>query len=254
MIDIHAHILPGLDDGAEDMYETLEMAKMAVDSGLTAVVATPHCNIPGMYDNYFGKEYVHTFRRTQQRLEEEGIPLTLCMGMEVFVTPDVNKLAAEKKIITLNGSRYMLVEFDFGEEAGYVQEMLEKIKACGIYPIIAHPERYGLVQKRPELVYQWCKQGYLVQVNKGSLLGRFGRRAQATARKLLSHNLVTTIASDAHGFFERTPWMLEVYDKLSGKYPEKYLKVLFEENPKRICQNQPTIRFELKPFDEESVW
>ena len=249
MIDIHSHILPGIDDGAADMYDTLEMARMAVDSGVTAVVATPHCNIPGMFHNYYSEDYRELFRKAEQVLEEEGIPLTLYPGMEVFVTPDVPRLLKEGKILTINGGRFMLMEFDFGEEASYIQSMLREISLLGIHPVIAHPERYECVQREPQLVYHWRKKGYLVQVNKGSLVGRFGRHSYDTAHRLLRHNLVSVIASDAHSPYQRTPYMLDVYESLRNEYPRKYLKVLFEENPRRICQNQPTIRFELQPFD-----
>ena len=85
MIDIHAHILPGIDDGAVDMEETLEMARMAVDSGVTAMVATPHCNVPGIFNNYYDEEYIKVFNETEKALKREGIPLKLYQGMEVFV-------------------------------------------------------------------------------------------------------------------------------------------------------------------------
>lgn len=101
MIDIHAHILPGIDDGAEDMTDTLAMARMAVDSGVTGMVATPHCNIPRMYDNYFDEFYIDIFRETEKALEEEGIGITLYSGMEVFVTSRVPKLLSEGKLLTI---------------------------------------------------------------------------------------------------------------------------------------------------------
>lgn len=252
MIDIHAHILPGIDDGAVDMEETLEMARMAVNSGVTAVVATPHCNVPGIFNNYYDEEYLKVFHETEKALKREGIPLKLYQGMEVFVNANTLKLLSESKLMPMNRSRYMLVEFDFYEEIDYMQKMLEMIRKSGICPIIAHPERYQCVQEHLQLVYQWRMKGYLVQVNKGSLLGRFGRRAYETAHSLLSHNLVTAIASDAHSYRERTPWMLEVYEELSKKYSKRYLNTLFEENPRKICQNQQVTSFQMmRPFDEE---
>lgn len=251
MIDIHAHILPGIDDGAEDMTDTLAMAKIAVDCGVTGMVATPHCNIPRMYDNYFDEFYVDVFRETERALEEEGIDITLYSGMEVFVTPRVPQLLSEGKLLTINGSRYMLVEFAFDEDPDYVQAMLRQIKSLGVHPIIAHPERYEFVQEDPQKVYQWRKRGYLVQINKGSLVGRFGRRSHYTAHQLLSHNLVTAIASDTHSPYQRTPYLLDAYEALLEDYSEKYLKVLFQENPMRICKDMPTIRFDIRSFEED---
>lgn len=105
MIDIHTHILPGIDDGARDIYDTLDMAQMAADSGVTAIVATPHCNIPELFDNYLDAEYVKVFRDAQEAIRREKIPVQLLAGMEVFSTYDLPDLLADKKVMTLNGSR-----------------------------------------------------------------------------------------------------------------------------------------------------
>lgn len=251
MIDLHAHILPGIDDGAKDIYESLEMAKIAVESGITAMVATPHCNIPGMFRNYYDQEFVEVFKMFEEALKEEEIPLILYSGMEVYVTPDILELLKKGKILTINGSRYLLVEFAFEEEPEYVDYMLDKIRESGLYPVIAHAERYRFVQNNLQMVYHWRRKGYLVQVNKGSLMGRFGRRAEYAAYRLLCHNLVSLIASDTHSPYQRTPYMRDVYGELSEEYSEKYLRILFEENPKRICEDKPTVRFELRPFEDE---
>ena len=252
MIDLHTHILPEIDDGAIDLYDSLEMARIAVESGTTAMVVTPHCNIPGMFENHFGEEYIEVFQMLDKALEESAIPLKIYPGMEVFITPDVPELLSKGKLLTINKSRYILVEFAFDEDVSYVQRMLKKIKELGLRPIIAHPERYIFVQEDLQMVYRWRKQGYLIQLNKGSLMGRFGRRAEYAAHSILRHNLVSVIASDAHGVFQRTPYMKDVYEELLEEYPEKYLWVLFEENPRRICEDLPTVKFELKSYNEEA--
>lgn len=246
MIDIHAHILPGMDDGAEDTHQMLEMAKMAVDSGVTAIVATPHCNFPGVYDNYYDKYYIETFRWAEKSLKEAGIPLRLYTGMEVFVTPDVPDLIADGKLLTINGGRHMLVEFAFDEDPDYVNDMLEQIADLGVYPVIAHPERYEFVQDDSRIARLWKQQGYVLQANKGSFMGRFGRRARHTAYQLLDNNLLSVIASDCHSHYQRTPFMLDAYEELSKNYSKKQLKILFEDNPMRICSNQRVV--------EEKVW
>ena len=251
MIDIHTHILPGIDDGAADMYDTLEMAQIAVTSGVKGIVATPHCNIPGLYKNYYSEAFAELFRETESILEGEGISLTLYAGMEVFLDENVPRLLRDGKILTINGSRNLLVEFDFEEDPDYAKKMLQQIKECRVRPVIAHPERYRFVQDNPQIVYDWREKGYLVQVNKGSIQGKFGRRARKTAKRLLNHNLISVIASDAHSPYQRTPWMKDVYEELLEIYPEKYLKILFEENPRRICEDQPTFRFQARPFGEE---
>ena len=248
MVDIHTHILPGVDDGAFDMYDTLKMATIAVAHGVTTMVATPHCNIPGSYQNYYCDEYVELFRAVEQALVEEEIPLTLYAGMEVFVTPDLPELLKDGKILTINGGHYILLEFSFEEDGDYFDDMLEKISAMGLRPVIAHAERYRCVQRNPQIAYEWCKKGYVIQCNKGSFTGRFGTRCANAAYKLLSHNLVSVIASDAHGSKNRTPYMMDAYEELMEEYDVAYLDMLFEENPRRICQDEPVVRMEMKPF------
>ena len=248
MVDIHSHILPGVDDGSPDMYETLAMAAIAASDGVTTMVATPHCNIPGSYENYYCDEYVELFRMVEQALVEEQIPLKLYAGMEVFVTPDLPDLLREGKILTLNGGHYILLEFSFEEDGDYFNEMLQKIRALGLIPVIAHAERYRCVQRNPQIAYDWYEKGYVIQCNKGSFEGRFGKKCTSAANKLLSHNLVSVIASDAHGSRKRTPYMMDTYEELMDRYDTKYLDVLFEENPRRICEDQPVVRFEARPM------
>ena len=251
MRDIHAHILPGIDDGAEDMYEALEMAQIAVDNGTQGIVCTPHCNIPGVFNNYYDEAYVALFRQMEEELKAENIPITLYAGMEVFVTERVPRLLAEGQLLTLNGSKNLLVEFSFDEDPDFANRMLQEIRGLGVRPVVAHPERYFFVQDDPQTVYDWSQKGYYVQVNKGSLLGRFGRKVERTAHALLKHNLVSAIASDTHSPYKRTPDMKMAYEELLSVYPEKYLNILFRENPARICNDEPIFRYKPKSFLEE---
>ena len=251
MIDIHTHILPGVDDGAADIYDSIEMAAMAYENGTTVIVATPHCNIPGVYANYFGKDYAHAFQETKEILKREVPGVTLLAGMEVFTTEELPRLLTEGKIFPVNRTRYVLMEFDFGEDPDFADEILRQVKEVRAIPLIAHAERYEFVQDDPEIVYRWKKKGYEVQVNKGSFLGRFGEDAQRAAFELLNHNLVTAVASDAHSPVRRTTCMADAYDHLRKSYPKRYLDGLFTENPRRICNGRRTIRFHRKPFEGE---
>ena len=241
MIDIHSHILPGIDDGARSIYDTLEMAQTAVQNGIHTMVATPHCNVPGEYDNYFGKHYEKTYLQAVKAIRKEGIPLRLLPGMEVYVTEEVPDLMVQGKIMPLNQTHYLLVEFGFAEDPQFADYMLERITAKGVTPVIAHVERYYFVQDDPSVIRQWLKKGYVIQVNKGSYQGRFGRKEQKTAYQLTDENLVSVIATDTHRPYRRTPKMDEVYADLLNDYSERYLKVLLEENPKRICMDRKVL-------------
>lgn len=250
MIDIHAHILPGIDDGAKDIYDTLEMAKIAADSGVTSIVATPHCNLSGYFENYFGKSYIEVFARAEEAIRKEQIPIRLLPGMEVFATPDLPDLIVDRKIMPLNQSRYILIEFAFDESPDFADNLLRRVREVGARPVVAHVERYDFVQDYPEIIYNWRKKGYAIQVNKGSFLGHFGKHAQSTAHLLLKHNLISVVASDAHSPYQRTPYLLEAYEELCAEYPKKKIDLLFQNNPEKICSNEITLRFEPIPFSD----
>jgi protein-tyrosine phosphatase len=148
MIDLHCHILPGLDDGSQSLEESLEMAAMAAGHGIRKIVATPHC-ITGA-----ARTVTQNVAMLQQLLEEVGIPLQIYPGMGIFGTYDTARLLQEKKLLTLNGSRYPLVEFHFQSDGEEETWILRSICKLGFTPIVAHPERYGYVQQNPGLIDQ----------------------------------------------------------------------------------------------------
>lgn len=238
MLDLHTHILPGIDDGADSWDEALTMAMIAVDSGTQGIVATSHGNLSDLTI----AEYAQTFFEFQERLKKDKIPLMVYPGMEIFMTPEAADKIENQKLLTINNSRYTLVEFDFGEELWMVNQCLDPLKKAGYIPIIAHPERYDFVQRNPEVVYEWIECGYVIQANKGSFLGSFGRRVQNVAMSLLNHNLIHLIASDAHGMDYRTPDMKITVDFLTDYFSEEKLDLLFDKNPRYILNNE-RIRF-----------
>lgn len=239
MIDIHAHILPGIDDGAQNLDDTLQMARIAADSGTTDLVATPHCNIPGRYHNYFDEVYQEAFLMAKDAIEQAEIPLRLYPGMEVYTTENTPELFEQGKIMTLNGSHYLLMEFGFDANPDFADQMLERMKQLGVIPVIAHIERYLFVQDFPEIVNAWHRKGYVIQCNRGSFQGRFGRKAQALAYYLMDSRLTDVIASDAHRPYIRTPDMQQTWLELSMTYPEGYLKRVFQTNPRQILKDSP---------------
>lgn len=251
MVDIHCHILPGLDDGAETIYDTLDMAQLAYRSGTTHIVATPHCNIPGVFDNYFDESYRKSFDLAKRAIENEGIPITLMQGMEVYATAGIYSLAEGKKLTGINNTKNLLIEFNFGEDPDFVNSVLLDVQRAGMTPVIAHAERYAFVQENPDTVFQWHTMGCFVQANKGSFLGRFGKSAERTAYELLNHNLITAVASDAHSPAFRTTCMADAYDFLCGYYSEEYISDLFCTNPYRLCCGEPPVQYRKIPFDEQ---
>ena len=241
MVDIHSHILPGIDDGARDIEDTLEMARIAVASGTTDLVATPHCNIPGRYRNYFGEEYKEVFLRARDAIRAEKIPLRLHPGMEVYITEDVPDLMAQGKIMPINGSHYVLVEFGFDEDPEFADRMLKRVARMRVIPLVAHVERYHFIQDDPDMIRIWKNRGYAIQCNKGSFQGKFGKAERRTAHELLDKQLVSVVASDAHRPNIRTPKLEDAYEELAMEYPVEYLDQVFDIFPRRICQDQSII-------------
>ena len=239
MIDIHIHILPGVDDGAKSLSDTLKMARIAADNGITDIIATPHCNIPGRYQNYFGEAYKNVFWKAANAIKQERIPVRLYPGMEVYVTDEVPDLIRQRKLVPLNCSHYLLVEFNFGEDPGYADLMLKKIAETGLIPVVAHVERYHFLQEAPFMAKRWREKGYVIQVNKASYLGKFGEKEQNTVEFLTEQKWVDVIATDAHSPRRRTPSMESVYEQLYMDYPDRYLKKLLEDNPRKICMDKP---------------
>ena len=248
MIDIHSHVLSGIDDGSVNMDMSLEMLAMAAESGVRTIVATPHCNIPGEFDNYRSPELEELFRELQFEAEREAIPIRLCRGMEVYATPELPALLREGRVWTINGGPYFLMEFSFGENPDFCGEVLRECRALGYRPVIAHPERYFFLQDDPELAYEWCTAGYALQLNKGSLLGRFGPEVRDTAELLVRHGLAACVASDAHRPYARSTHMGEIRTFLDREYGEDYRRLLLEENPARILSGRELLGFEPIPF------
>ena len=249
MIDIHTHTLPGIDDGSQNMDMSLEMLAMAADSGVEMLVTTPHCNIPGEFDNYASSELERLFQRLDAAREEAGIRLKLCRGAEIFATSELPDLLREKMVWTINATRYFLTEFSFDEDPSFCWDVLAECAELGFRPVIAHPERYYFLQDDLRIAFDWCTSGYALQVNKGSLLGDFGPRSQETAEILLGHGLAACVASDAHHPLQRTTHMGEIAELLVEEYGEDYARLLLEENPARILRGSELLGYEPIPFD-----
>ena len=238
MVDIHCHILPGFDDGSDNIEESVRMARLAVEGGTKAVIATPHSNIPESYQNYCSREYVDKFKALRERLAEENIPLKLYPGHEIFASGNVVELIKSKRLITLCNSDYPLVEFGFTEHPASVFEKLEMIIAEGLTPVVAHPERYAFVIEDAGAPARLREIGCLLQINKGSLKGSFGRGAYLASRSIIGNELADFVASDAHSPYMRTPYLADAFEIISEIHSEEYAELLLSINPGKILKNE----------------
>lgn len=231
MIDLHCHILPGIDDGSGSLEESLAMAAMAADQGIRHMVATPHC-ITGSV-----REVMSNVTMLQELLREEHIPLQLYPGMEIFGTCDTARLLTEGKLLTLNDSRYPLIEFDFHADGEEQTRVLRAVIAAGYTPLVAHPERYSCICYEPEWANLWWEMGCLFQVNRGSLLGRYGQQARQMGMELVRRGFATVVATDAHSPVVRTPRAGDVYELLSREVSPIAAETLMQHNPGRILKD-----------------
>ena len=251
MIDIHTHILPALDDGSDSMEESLEMAEMAVRGGKRIVAATPHCNVRGRFENYEDSgERLEVFRQFRKLLEEEGIPLRVAQGMEIYGVGDIRALIQQRRLISLNHSGNYLIEFPFDMHPDEIADGLYMVFEAGGVPVLAHPERYYCVQDTPNLVYHWMHEGVLTQINMGSFLGAFGRREERTAVALLEHGLITCLASDCHGTRWRSPDMRRARDYIRERIARETADLLFHENPRAILAGEKVRREPMREIRE----
>jgi protein-tyrosine phosphatase len=226
MVDIHCHILPALDDGAKSLEESLQMAEMAIEDGITHVVATPHAN--GEYP--FDSDLVRQRRNElQARL---GNRLTLGTGCDFHLSVEnLQAIRALPSKYAINQKRYLLVEFaDFAIPPS-AQEALHGLQLMGLSPIITHPERNQLIRSQPQRLWGWLRQGCYIQVTAQSLLGRWGESARKQVEDWLDQKIVHFVASDAHNTNQRPLRLKEAYKVVAGRWGESTAQSLFQANP-----------------------
>lgn len=238
MVDIHCHILPGFDDGSDNIEESLRMARIAAGGGTKAMIVTPHSNIPNSYQNYLDKLYVDTFKQLKSKIKEQKIPLEIYPGHEIFATSDLIDPIKRKKLLTLCNSDYPLVEFGFKERSESVYQKLQILIAEGLTPIVAHPERYAFVAENGSAPLMLKKIGCLLQLNKGSLKNKFGDIAYAVSQAIIRHEIADFVASDAHSPYMRTPYLADAYEIVCELHSVQYADLLLNVNPEKVLKNE----------------
>ena len=236
MIDIHCHILPGIDDGAKTIYDSINMAKEAVREGITTIIATPHHK-----NNQYENEKVDILEHVSQlnqHLTNEGIPLTVLPGQEVRIYGEIiEDYLSGGKILPLNETNYLFIEFPSGSVPRYADRLLYEIQAEGLVPIIVHPERNQEIIQNPDILYKFVNNGALTQVTAGSLTGYFGKKIKKFSEQLIEADLTHFIASDAHNVRKRTFKMVEAMDAVEKKYGLDMV-YMFKENAELLIQGK----------------
>ena len=203
MIDLHSHILPGIDDGAVDLAQSLEMARAFVADGVSVVACTPHI-LPGLYHNS-GPQIKQAIAELQCELDNNGIKLQLTSGADNHVVPDFVGALQSGHLLTLAGSRYVLVEPPHHTAPARLEELFFQIQLAGYVPILTHPERLTWISSHYEIFQRLAKAGVWMQITAGSLTGSFGRGPRHWCKMMLSEGIVHIISTDAHDMKGRPP-------------------------------------------------
>ena len=248
MVDIHSHILPGVDDGSRSIDESRRMLLAAAEGGTQVICATPHFDRRAGYANFASDELEGRFAALCRMAERERIPVRIARGMEVLAEDDLPELLSDGLVWTLAGTRYILAEFRIREDPAFCADVLWRTAKAGYMPVVAHPERYRFVQDRPQTAYEWCRSGFGLQINRGSITGSFGEAARVTALRLIGHGLAACIASDAHGADRRTAGMADVKRIVKEEFGADHADLLFEDNPQRMLAGRELMGLEPYPF------
>jgi len=231
MVDIHCHILPGMDDGADTLETSIQMAEMAIADGITHVVGTPHANSQYKFDT-------EVIRQRRDELQAAvGDRLKLATGCDFHLSfENLQDLEKNPHKYTINQKNYLLVEFaDFAIPPS-MDETMHHLQLLGLSPIITHPERNALLRTKPERMYRWLHQGAYVQITAQSLLGRFGASSKERAEQWLDADRVHFVASDAHGVKGRPLQLRAAYEAVAERRGEEVAQALFTDNPLAVFE------------------
>lgn len=246
-VDLHCHLLPGIDDGSASIVETVGMLRVAYQGGTRGIVATPHTFQP-MFATFSSMELIGAFSRMMEELE--GLSrqpkhsylgeMDVRLGSENFVTPEFQQALAQRKVLTLNGSRYLLVEFPSFMPFALIESAVERILEHGLIPVLAHVERYEFSHQLPERLESLKRNGSVIQINAEAFERRRDHdEVKELALSLAGRGVLDVIASDGHDVRGRPPVLQSAFEYLSREFSQETLDTWMSANPSRILANLP---------------
>ena len=233
MIDVHSHILPGIDDGSKSMQETLELIAEAKKAGFDAIISTSH-----YIEDYYEADEQKRMGLISEILNETDADIDIYLGSEIYISPNSAKLINESKASTINNTDYVLFETSLNVQPFNLYELIYALQSKKKKLILAHPERYSFVQDNPNIIYDLIERGILMQANYGSVIGRYGKNAQHIVRKLLKNNMIHLMGSDVHranSIYRDMPIILSELRKIIG---DEKVEELTSLNPEHILKNE----------------
>ena len=229
MIDIHNHVLPGIDDGSRNKKESFSILKKLNDIGFNTVICTPHY-ICGTRYNKNNRDKKILLNQIKSDLIKDNIKVDLYLGNEVYINNEINELVLKGEISTLDNSRFILVELSFNDDLYNVGDYIYKLKRIGYIPIIAHPERYKYFQNDYKKLDELILDGVLFQCNYGSIIGKYGKEAKKLFKYMLSNDLVTFLSTDVH---RSDSEIIKNFEKIK----KKIIRIIGEDKFKKISND-----------------
>lgn len=248
MIDVHCHLLPGIDDGAKTLDVSLAMAKMAAEDGIEVVACTPHI-MPGVYDNR-PADIRQKVAELQNHLRDAGIAITLVAGCDAHMRPDFVEALRTDQVQPIAGGRYVLFEPPHHVAPPMMSDCVFNIQAAGWVPILTHPERLTWIEDKYDLVTEFARSGVLIQITAGSVLGSFGPRPKYWADRMLGEGLVHILASDGHNASRRPPVMAKARDVVSSMLGAEEADNMVRVRPGIVVANR--LPSEMPPLPERA--
>ena len=238
MVDLHAHLLPGVDDGAEALADAVRMCEIAAADGITAAVATPHQRHE-WWPNADRNDLVSRF---ENLLAAVGTKIALAVGAEIRVDSELLAevdLLPDGSLLPLAGSRYLLLELPPARVGPDPRAVVHELAVAGWRPVLAHPERIPWLAEEPASFAELVERGALLQLTAMSVTGAFGKRAKECCAFLLDNDLAHFVASDAHDESKRPPVLSEAYRFIAGGWGEARARRLTEDNPRAVLEDRP---------------
>ena len=235
-IDMHCHILPEVDDGAESIEETVQMLQIAYQEGIRCIIATPH------HHPKRGKESPKVLRKKLRLVRREAEKIDkkfrVYLGTEVFFGQDIPEKLKAGTVLSMNKRACVLLEFSPMDSFSYIQQGIQTVQMAGYEVILAHAERYMCVLDKPERIEYLWKMGTLIQINSSSITGGSGRKVKKFVRQLLAQQMVHCVGTDAHGIEYREPRMQKAAEYVERKYGKEYMRRIFFSNAKELLKKR----------------
>ena len=248
MVDLHCHLLPGIDDGSKSMEISLRLAKEATENGVTHALLTPH-HMNGHYVNHKQDVLART-KEFQEELEKNNIPLTVFPGQEVRINGQLIEALDNDDILFADESgKYMMLEFPDNDVPHYTNQMIFNLQQRGITPVVVHPERNTKIMAEPDLLYQMLEKGCLSQITASSYVGTFGKKVEKFSKNLIVAGQGYIFASDAHDLPGRKYEMRQAFDKLSREFGADVAQE-YQDNARAIINGDEIGRHQIKKIQQ----